>query len=445
MLSYGTITSAMFNAASRYIKMRASIYFTETPVSVTSEDYITSLDITEECLSESITFEGTVIANMLTLKLSAIDKRFSPHNTAGPYYGLIKGGVKIVVEAQPVATGVTHWVALGTFYVSEWVTDDLGFNSSITCFDLTSSLSTKVLDAMGVETAVTQSAYLDSIMTAIGISSYTVSITKNINLVYAFPTDSDWTRTLDKILSASVAFFNISRTEVAVMKSLSNADAVVATITDADQIQTITTRQTIKKPYIGCSLTYVNPVAMPAETLVKINEVEIAGNDSVTKIYEYSNRPARYLDSVCVFSSEGTTAPVVLAAGNKNINLKLENTGATADTIKEVRVIGEYIDLPEVSSAEATDKIAIKSEYLHTEADVAWYTDKVDAFILEPNKFITVKARGNLLFELGDKIQINSTRYAISFTGILIKATYMYGGALSAEYVFLNVTTLGAV
>jgi hypothetical protein len=183
------------------------------------------------------------------------------------------------------------------------------------------------------------------------------------------------------------------------------------------------------------------PTLLIAETVLEISGLELATGTDETKLYEFAKKPVVAVDSINAFSELGQIDFWIMNTGNKNTKVRIV-VGENDETV-QVQAIGSYVDRPIISSGDIEDKLELKNEYIQKDVDVTWYLAKMNAFIPSTDKYITVKARGNLLFELGDKVQINSTRYAISFTGMLIAASYSYGGGLSAEYIFLNLATLG--
>ena len=84
-------TDALFNSKNRHLGIKAIIYFDElNPTTVTKDDALVDYSITESMWEDSSSVFGNISANTLDLTLNNQDRRFTPSNIAGEFYGKIK-------------------------------------------------------------------------------------------------------------------------------------------------------------------------------------------------------------------------------------------------------------------------------------------------------------------------------------------------------------------
>lgn len=111
-------TDLDYNADSRVIESKIEIFFDPTPITVDKDDFLIDWDVLEEVGTDSNNNPiGDTSANDFSFSLFNEEGIFSPANTAGPYYGKIKSGVKVIPYLR---TKNTNWIQMGVFYVNEW-------------------------------------------------------------------------------------------------------------------------------------------------------------------------------------------------------------------------------------------------------------------------------------------------------------------------------------
>jgi len=442
MLTVAGITSDLFNASSRHIIAKATFYFSGLTTVFTQADYLQSFEMVEECLPEGDTLSGSIISNMLTVKLAAADKRFNAKNPASPFYGKIVKGVKIKLEIQTVATGVTTWVPMGIYYIQDWQTDALGINATITAMDIMNKMFDQKTDGLDVMTNRYISDYIGDVAGLTDCTIGDITVSEDYRLKYAYPMET-WGQTLERLLNATLSAVVINRAEQFTVLPLLNNNSAVATFTDTTQIQSLATKQSLQKQYTNCLLNYAMVSLEEAAVVYSATGMDLPAGILETFIFVFTKLPVKDIDSITI-TIPNTAALTSYEVGDhtsRQVEVAVEHSDPS-DVTAQIDIIGTCIKKDKRSTDVAPKQIEVTNEYILTNAHATWYKDKLDAFIAASNKFVTISARGNALVELGDKVEIESTRYATTITGLLIKAEYHYAGVLSADYTFIDTAYL---
>lgn len=75
---------------------------------------------------------GNISANEITVALSNEDRRFDPDNEDSPLYRLVKPRRRIRAWLGAEVEGVIEWVPLGTYWATDWDTDDDALQAMVT-------------------------------------------------------------------------------------------------------------------------------------------------------------------------------------------------------------------------------------------------------------------------------------------------------------------------
>ena len=84
-------------------------------------------------------------------------------------------------------------------------------------------------------------------------------------------------------------------------------------------------------------------------------------------------------------------------------------------------------------STPGTNPFKVTSNFIQSKAvadDVCSYSD---TFVKAVAPTLELSIRGNPLLQLGDTVLIDSSKYNINYTGVIIKANYKYTGGLTCN------------
>jgi hypothetical protein len=434
---------ADFNAASREVDCKLEVFFDEEPVTITSHDYLVKLTITEEGSAEDTHPLGVVSANELTVSLLNANKLFSPDNTLSTYYGKIKTGVKLIPYIRLIdSVDTLNWIQLGVFYVSKWQASITGTTASIYAMDSMKAVLSEAISKLQVVAGYSYTAFYEYLFSRLGVSA-TVDQTLTDTIPFACVYDSIGT-SISEVSCAAKALCFIDRSGVASVVSLTTARSLRATLTDSDQIIDVTATQTTVKAYDGVAFTYQYPQLTANTELLNTEGFEVATGTNTYSNLSFSKGPVAAISSVSFQTEAATVSVDSFGYSPWLLDITCANTsGSTLST--NLVVSGTSVDFTSITLADGTaNDFKYTNRYIQTADLAASYKVFLNAYVDSDMPTLEVNIRGNLLLKIGDKLTINSAKYNITFTGLILRATHTYVGSLSTTLVLLNSSILEA-
>ena len=426
---------ADFNAPSRQVECKVEIYFDAEPLVITHSDYLMKLSLTEESSAESSNPLGAVSANELDLTLSNKNRIFTPTNVTGPYYGKIKNGVKLKVFFRlidPVDT--LNWIEFGVYYVAEWNSEATGINATVYATDIMSTVLTEPSANIQVVAGYTFKQFYDYMFATIGHAAVVSSELDGI-IPFAYASDSI-SADLSELTCAAMAMCYSDRAGVITVEPINASRALRATLTDSDQVVSVTVKQSTIKTYDGVSLTYRYPQLLLNQNLLEVTDLDIpAGNYAHDTMY-FDDGPVAAVGHVAVQTLSDLVT--VLGFSYTPWQIKLITNSLNALTTN-LSVYGTLVDFTDtVISDEAASMFSYTNKYIQTVAYASVYKAFLEAFVGSDVPTIDAKIRGNLLLKPGDKITVTSDMFNVTFTGVIKRMKYTYEGYLSCTATLLN-------
>ena len=448
---------ADFNAASRQISVKLEIYFdgiANTPLTVTKADYLISADwdekATEDNASNNLT--GEIAPGELTFDLYNDGGLFCPTNTTGAYYTLIKKGVpiKLFIKIE-FATETVNWLQLGIYYVTDWVASVTSPTASVvandTWLNVLSSPSPYIEIFTGAEyqnKAV--NTFLTNVFTAMGFTA-TISAALTRVIPYAFTAKEAKTLFNDLAISDFAAFYT-DPTGVLIVDTYLGTRTTRTTITDADQINSAKTEQSINKVYEGVELTYVLPQikgAYPEEAIpiIDVSGVIIPANTAFYKVPRITKQTGPYWYFRIVDWTPGTVSFAAMGNSSWQTDIYFANNTANPITI-HITASASILKLTEVTIADESSSLyRVTSVYIQSDAYAATYKAILETCIQNRTPSLTLEIRGNPLLKVMDRITAQSDTYALTYDGIIQRLKYKYNGSLSCEMTLVNYAMFG--
>lgn len=416
-----------YNKISRKIDARVSIYFSSVPLVVNKTNYLISFNLLEELGSTSSSnILGDVSANSLDLKLFSPKGIFSPSNVNSPYHGMMRAGVKIVVEL----CANTVWHSLGEFYVNDWYAEVTSLEASVTCLDkMQSILNSKTYNKAREGLSFIQA--FDDVLRTIG-ASYEIdpSIVGNLTWWYYLPKIAD---TLNNLALAGCAPVYCDTSGVIRVFDVTKPQEVKFTLTDNDQVVSATIPQSIISDFDGLDITttmtqlsdmtqildlknYVVPVGKTKGQEMSFNHALVARVETVLTV--------RNSDQIELLNFSST--PVAIQFDFLNSLLESSETS--------ISVWGRVIETVKKSyTAYGSRPMTFESEYCQNDAVSKRIDSILDKYVRSDLPTLEVDIRGNPAMHLGDKLRVVSERYNVDFVGILQRAEYSFEGALTCK------------
>lgn len=333
------------------------------------------------------------------------------------------------------------WDPLGVFYVTDWQTDITGVTANVTCCDKLYSLINSDVTKLPVMPDYSYEDLIKDFFETFGILPRIIgNLTEHLSFAYISGTNADFIKNFSV---GALAFIFCNHLGEIVIQDIDRQALVDFTLTDADQLISVKSKQSAILEHDGVSLTY-NRMQISEETeLLTTKEQDILAND--TKLFamqSFSKTPVYSLghveigsDANCMLSDiEATPIGVSYEITNETDLDSSFNISIFGYTIEAVKILLEDTG----SSLLAVDNLYVQS---------LEYATRLKALLM---KYITLRipileleVRGNPLIPIGSKLHIVSTKYDLDFTGILIRQQFKYDGGLTATMSVLSSEIVG--
>lgn len=469
-------TIADYNSKDRAVEWRIDIYFNgpgASPLRCTRKNYLIDCSLLDEACADSDSFIGTPSSNELSFQLFGSRGMFSPTDATGPYYGKIKAGVMIKVYCRPISfnvgaapthdelsiythgslanfthneimnfDGVFGWDALGTFYVTEWLSDLTGVTAEVTACDALYKLFNS---AQSIINVVPNYSYEDLITDFFGLNGYIPIITGDLSELLSFAyIDGDNSTFIKDFSIGALAYIYCNHNGSIVVFDIDTHDGSTYTITDSDQVISVTSKQSAMLEHSGVRLEY-SKMQVSDEQLVLSNKAEgIAGNGVLALSAQSLQNPPVYAISHVVLDSDANCFVDNIKANPYYISYDVLNA-SNLDASVNINIYGFTIEsILTIISDDTSNDLKLSSKYIQNEEYAEHISDLLHKYITLPVPILELEVRGNPLFAIGDTIHVISNMYNIDFTGILIRQNFTYNGGMSASMSLLSTEIVGA-
>lgn len=437
------VTYDDYNQHSREILMKVDIYFDgpeNPPLSVFKTNYLISGEILEESGAEDANPLGAISANELTFSLHNKKGIFNPANTASIYYSKIKKGVMVKPYFKLVNADIPAWDPMGEFYVADWVTSSSGNQAEVTAYDKLQSVFEQKTPVIKIEEKQTFFEFFTRVFTALGkTATVDTALTQELLFTYVKGKPSEF---LQEMMHGALAYCNCDKLGKIQIKAMINNSTPVTTITDNNQIVDLRVTQSVVKTYDGVELKYVLPQASDQTEILSLKGLTTPTGTKEHDIVMFSKTPVKLVCSLMSKSAENVVKVVGYEYTPDYVILKTENNGP--EKACDYTLKGIIVDNVEAKlSDEEGSLLKVENMFIQNTAYAITYKEVLNKFTSNPIPIITLTIRGNPLLNIGDKIIVDSDKYALVYTGILLRAQYKYAGALSCEITLLNALILG--
>lgn len=434
-------TDADYNAHSRQLEQKIEIYFDgmqEEPLTVTINDYLIDVDVLEEASAEDTNPLGAISANELNFTLFNANGIFSPTNASSPYYSKIKTGVVVIPYIRPVLSDgyEAAWDQMGVYYVSDWTAAIVGSTASVTATDKLQKVFNEPTPNIPVRYNVSQKDLFEEVFDTMG---YVVTVSPSLSEVLAYSfTEGSQKEFLQEMLQGAISYCTCTKTGNIVVDALDGFRPLRATITDDNQIISVDAKQSILKTYEGVSLTYVKPQLTDEIQLLQVKDAKIPNGYFEHSTMAFTQGPVKSISSAYVLTKEKEVYISDYVCTSWDITLTTKNESSQA--ISDIVVNGYAVDFVEAILADTTvsNVLTVSNKYIQSTEYAQRYKELLEAFVGNDVPNLTLSIRGNPRLAVGDKIRVQSTKYHLDFTGVLLRLNYHYIGSLSCEITLLN-------
>lgn len=432
-------TEADYNAQSRSIQLKLDVYFnglSAAPLEITKDNYLIDSDILEEACADDNNPFGKVSANEISFSLFNETGIFNPTNARSPYYGRIRVGVPIKAYMRPsVDDAEINWDELGTFYVSDWSAAITGTSAYVTASDKMYDVFSLPQPKMPVRANVSMHDAFKSFFAHIGVGAVVDErLTEMLAYAYNTSKNADF---LNALSVGSQAFVFCNRQGVPTVKYARAKQDVAYTLTDADQIISVSSKQSALLEYDGAEVVMNEPQLTKETVILSMTDLVVTPGTIRNELISFSATPVAKLLKAS-FIGTGKVQLSNLVASSVDLSFNLVNDGS-AEATGDLTVYGSCIE--SVSSTFAgvgNNLLSVDNIYIQKKDYAEKFYRFLRAYVTNNVPVLDLTIRGNPKYQPGDKLRIVSEKYNIDYTGILLRQQFTYNGALSSTIKVFN-------
>lgn len=427
-----------YNKNDRIIQWKAEIYFdgkNKDPLIVSHENYLIDADLLEETSSDSKTPFGNVSSNEFNMTLLNENGMFSPTREDSPYYGKIKKGVPIHVFCKPSDKSYVTWEEFGWFYVTDWTATITGIKADITANDQLYNIFDMPKPKLPVQTnktfAQAYQEFFDALQEQVRVDE---SLTETLKYFYNTRENKDF---LSEISTGAQAYVYCDRDGIPKVQYSRIKQEVAHTLTDSDQIISISSKQSAILDYDGAEVVMNMPQESDIETLLSVKSLTLPVGKYTSAITNFSKKPVFKVTAAFLTGVENAHVTDIIATCMDVIYEVQNDTGK--EITNALEILGTFIDIISTNFAdEGNNLLKIDNDYVQTEDYAQKFRIFLRAYVFNKVPVLELSIRGNVKYKLGEKLHVISERYAVDFTGVLIRQNFHYDGGMSCTIKLLN-------
>ena len=434
-----TATHVDYNSRSRQIEARVLIHLLNPPVECLSTNYLVDTYLLEEMHSDDgDTPLGKITSNEIDINLNNPGQIFTPTNESSPYFGHIHRGVKIEYFLRPkTVDNSIEWDPMGVFYVNSWETEITDTTVHIVGYDSLYDIINGTKDINRVLRNVTYEYWVQQ---HLALYNKTAEVVGNLAEVVPFAYPGGQSGTLQNILIGAGADCYCSHNGNIQLAQITKKKIECVDITETDQIIKPTVTQAINTGFEAVEVTAHITHESNIQSLLQTDYMVLVPGVNALTLTLSTTPMVRFVgvatvshQQVRITEVQSTVQQISFIATNattESIQVKFNILGTTIDTYKYKPLI------------EATRVLRVDSLYSETFLAQDALRTLLQRYANSKLPILTIEVRGDPTLQLGTLITAHSEKYSLTFTGILIRATYSYNGSLSSTITLLDATIM---
>lgn len=437
-----------YNAETRYLEQKAIIHFSGiSPLEITRDNYLVGTSVLGEAYSSSgSTPFGGVTSNECDIDIYNEDGIFSPTNASSPYYKKMKEGVKVEIFIRPKVDDEDEeqykWDPMGVYYIKDWYTDSNGLLASITAYDILYTILNGAIPAMPVFRNISFITFMRLYFSYFGQEVIIdESLDFEIPYVYASEHGSNKEFLAELLHGALADCFCNNEGKICIVSKTGTVQKR-ATLTDQDQIISIKIKQSLNNGYDSVSVSYIHGQESIEQSLLSLKDLTLQSGLTEIDKMTLTTSPALSIRSITV-TGESSAKVVTFNANAKEFTSRIQSS---ADMNAELNVIGTALETVKFTIGTPIERpLAINSRFIQDDARAKKVLQYTEAYVKADMPILEMTIRGNPRFEIGDILEVSSTRYKLNYIGTLIEAKYEYKGNLTCQIVLADASMLREV
>lgn len=433
-------TVANYNTKDRALEWAIDIYFfgaSEPPLRCTRNNYLVDCSVLLEACANAETFVGVPSSNEVSFRLLGQDGLFNPAKVDGPYYMRMRTNLQVKIYCRPLDDNDPYnWDPLGVYYVTEWQTDITGVTADVSACDTMYTLLSDNSTSLQVKKNY---SYADLCQDFFDANDLTIIIDGDLSEVLDFAyIDESNSNFLANFSIGALAYIFCDVNGIINILDIDSIGPVDFTITDSDQIVSVTSQQSAMLSYNGIDLTYYKMQLSDNKELLNNKQQQAAANFiSIFNNQVFSSTP------VYAISSSKITAPADLSIDNlvaTAVDVSYNISNATSEAMNfDLQIFGYAVDSIEIlMSDNNAGALKLANKYIQNNDYASRFKTLMQRYLSLAVPVLELEVRGNPLITIGSKVHVVSNFFDIDFTGILIRQNLKYDGSMSGTMTLLN-------
>lgn len=419
-----------YDSDDRSIEAKLTIHTAPVAIDVTETNYLTYFELQEEASAAEKSIFGSVTANMLTFKMFNANQDFSPLSTHVDAKPIIQGTKVVPYMRCFNGVDVTAWESMGEYFIKELDGETGNPEITFTAYDYLYEILNKDTPAVSISKDVSVGTFISDLLVAAGADLAKIECDANLGtLNMAYVKKEKMGGTLASLAEAFKLAIFMSRTnKIKIVKLL--ADGVKkGCLDDTNQVVSVPVPLRISKLYSGIDITYYLPSISDVKEVLSIRDL------AVEAVTADTDRIDSYDPIYCLSYASSTYDTKINDISGDSLGAKLNYTAAQAGTATFI-VYGKTIDTVSASikSENRDNVLSVDNEYIQTKENAEAYKLALDKYIASNVPVLSVNARMNLKYAIGDVVQVKSATYGVDTEIKITKVVLRYDGFLKGMY-----------
>jgi len=430
-------------ADTRHIIARVDVYFDGPDQLPTIFNEIVSLSLLEELKADSASPLGLVSSNELTIGFDNSARDFTPTNSEGIYYGMLKPNILIKPYlGLELPDSSIEYIPIGVFRSGDWNSPSSSLESSVTAYDKLYEIGDLDVPMIAVASDTTIGQLFEMLFSALGMATdeYTIDATLTQVVLLGYIPKGKVKAALQYLSTAGCCSVYADRYGIIQVKSNFISGSSVTTWTDDDQIINAENPQKYLDAYSVIRLNYKLPVKKSLTTILSITDYSIPTGGIAVTAAEFSIGPVFYVEQVNLLGAINAQVTNI-NYGAWSITVEIANIGDAE--VVTIEVIGRTVEFTGFNySIEDTSAVTlfgrrelpIDNNLIQSLSVATSYAQSLLTYVVDPLVNFDVELRGDPAVEVHDIVKIEDTVDKIGTIDIVVTRTELnFDSGLSAK------------
>ncbi len=408
------------------------------------DDDLFGINLLEEMDYESGTLPiGNISANEIAVRLNNYNRKFTPGNPNSSVAPLMLKNRRIQAWLGVDFRETTEWHSLGVFWSTDWNTPDDEVWAEVVGFDRLEFLRTTTYAPHAVFTDYSLYDLFESVLQdgGVQVTDYEIdSALDSVTIPYAWFDEVTHRYALQKLAEAGLAMVYCDRDGKIVVKQYTEP---ATTAFDFDEDNIFTKEHPLAWSEMANSIEVTaTPLAASAQTEIyaDLEEFAIGADEQVTKFYIFTHAPCTDVQQPTFTQSGADIHIETYTVYAWAVSVTFHNSGGTSQNVTGVSVEGKKLEnagkvratAEDAASISSNGKVAVSidNDFIQSTARAQDIADAILASYKDPRRDVTLKARGHIALNLGDKVSAPDFQDSVFDDFIIVRQELEWNGRL---------------